>query len=374
VLACAAAVLAGLGSPLAGLVLALSAVAWGVLDRRRYLPGAALAAAAVAPSLFLQLAFREGGTFPYGWVSFGQLAVFCALCLAVLPRDEPAMRVWLLLYLALGLFAQLVASPLGGNVNRIGTILGAPLLATVLWQRRRWALLVVIPYMVWWPLHSVARDLPQAGGPSTKSSYYAPLDAELGRLPGGPFRIEIPPTRNHWEGVYVGEHYELARGWERQLDQKYNALFYGTVLTPRNYRHWLVHNAVAYVALADAPSDFASKSEADLVRSGTARYLRLVWSNAHWRLFRVDGATPLLSGPGRLGAVSPDSFTIDAARPGRFLMRLHYTQYWALASGSGCVQAGAGNWTAVTLRRPGTAKVAISFSPGRLVSRGRRCS
>ena len=109
------------------------------------------------------------------------------------------------------------------------------------------------------------------------------------------------------------------------------------------------------------------------MRSGTGRYLRLVWADAHWRLFRVDGATPLLSGPGRLSAVSPDSFTIDAARAARFLMRLHYTQYWALATGSGCVQAGAGNWTAVTLRRPGPAKVAISFSPGRLVSRGRRC-
>jgi hypothetical protein len=227
--------------------------------------------------------------------------------------------------------------------------------------------------MAWWPLHSVARDLPHAGGPSTKASYYAPLKAELARLPG-PFRLEIPPTRNHWEGVYVGEHYELARGWERQLDQKYDALFYGIVVTPRNYRHWLARNAVSYVALSDAPTDFASRTEADLVRSGRARYLRLVWSDVHWRLFRVEHAAPLLSGPGRLAAVTPDSFTIDADRPGTFTMRLHFSSYWAITRGNGCVRVAPGNWTGVSLRSAGLAQVKMRFSPVRVVRQGPRCS
>jgi hypothetical protein len=107
---------------------------------------------------------------------------------------------------------------------------------------------------------------------------------------------------------------------------------------------------------------------------GGAPYLKEVWRSAHWRLYRVQAATPLLSGPGRLVKVTPDSFTIAAARPGRFLMRLHYSQYWKLEQGSGCVQVAPSNWTRVTLRRPGLVRVGISFAPTRLVQQGPRCS
>src|SRR5439155_137172 len=66
--ACAAAIACALGSPLAGLFLALLAGVWFVVTRRLW--GLAVGASAVVPSLVLQFAFREGGTFPYGWVSF----------------------------------------------------------------------------------------------------------------------------------------------------------------------------------------------------------------------------------------------------------------------------------------------------------------
>ena len=236
--ACALAVLSALGSPLAGLFLALAAAAWALPDHARWRRGAALALCGVVPALFMQWAFNEGGTFPYGWGSFAQLLVFCVVSILVLPREWRVLQVWVVLFLALGLFAQLVPSPLGGNVNRFGTVFGAPVLACVLWRQRRWALLAVMPYLIWWPLHDVRRDLPDAGGPGTTSAYYAPLNAALARLPG-PARLEIPPTRNHWEGVYVGERTPLARGWERQLDQKYGGLFYGQVITPARYRRWL---------------------------------------------------------------------------------------------------------------------------------------
>jgi hypothetical protein len=370
VLACLAAAGSALGSPLAGLFLAMMAGAWFLVTRRLW--GLAIAVAAVLPSLVLQFAFREGGTFPYGWVSFSQLALFCVLFLLALPREQRLVQATVLAYLALGLYAQLVPSQLGGNVNRLGTIVGAPVLAALLWDRRRLYLLIALPYLIWWPIHSVIRDLPDAGGAITESSYYKPLNDALKRTEHGPARVEIPPTRNHWEGVYVGKYFELARGWERQLDQKYDNLFYGTVITPDNYRRWLSHNAVSYVAVSNGASDFASRSEADFLTQDTPSYLREVWRNADWTLYAVDHPTPLLSGPGRLVSTGADSFRIDARRPGRFVMRLHFSPYWAVTGASGCVAAARGNWTEVTLRQAGPAEVKMSFSPIRALRQGRR--
>jgi hypothetical protein len=372
VLACLAAVGAALGSPLAGLFVAMLAGAYLLVTRRPW--ALALAACAVVPSLVLQFAFREGGTFPYGWVSFSQLLVFVAIFALALPRSETLQWVGVGLYLVLGTFAMVVPSQLGGNVNRLGTIVGAPLIVLALWNRRRLLLAFALPFLLWWPLHSVLRDLPDAGGTITKASYYAPLNNWLAANVHEPIRVEIPPTRNHWEGVYVGEHHELARGWERQLDQKYDALYYGTVITAARYRRWLAHNAVQYVALSNAPTDFAARSEADFLIQGQLPFLRLVWQSRDWKLWAVRRPVPLLSGPGRLVATDAHSFTIDADRPGRFTMRLHFSPYWALTTGSGCVRSAARNWTSVTLRHAGRAVVGTSFSPVRLLRQGPRCS
>ncbi|MBV9214201.1 MAG: hypothetical protein JOZ25_11215, partial [Actinobacteria bacterium] len=371
-LACFAAAACALGSPLAGLFLALLAGSWLLVSRSPW--AFLMAAAAVGPALVLQYAFREGGTFAYPFRSFLQLVVFVLLGWITVRRSERLIHVGLLAYLVLGLYALLIPSQLGGNVNRLGTIVGAPLFAAALWNGRRLFLALTLPFLLWWPLHDVLRDIPDAGGRGTDAAYYRPLNDYLDRHLTSPIRLEIPPTRNHWEGVYVGERHELARGWERQLDQKYDALYYGTVVTPERYRRWLDRSAVQYVALSDAPSDFASVVETDLMVENRLPFLRLVWQDRHWKLYRVLRATPLLSGPGKLTGATPDSFTIDAARPGRFTMRLHYSQYWAVTQGSGCVEVGPGNYTTVTLRRAGRARVATRFAFDRLVRKGRRCS
>src|SRR5438270_598453 len=153
-------------------------------------------------------------------------------------------------------------------------------------------LLVAVPYLIWWPTHSVIRDPPAAGGAITEASYYRPLVNRLQATVHEPIRLEIPPTRDHWEGVYVGRHFELARGWERQLDQKYANLFYGTPITPSNYRSWLLRNAVSYVAVYDGAADFAGRSDADFLIQSPPPYLREVWRRAHWTLFAVDHSAP----------------------------------------------------------------------------------
>ena len=168
----------------------------------------------------------------------------------------------------------------------------------------------------------------------------------------------------------------LARGWERQLDRLRDELFYeeSTPVTAARYRAWLAQNAVAYVALPDAPLDYSAKSEARLLTSARPAYLREVWRSAHWRLFAVRDASPLASAPAVLESVTSDSFTLYAPRPGAYTLRVHFTPYWALASGSGCVSRAPDDWTEVRARRAGDLHVVIRFSLGRVFSDGARCA
>ena len=203
------------------------------------------------------------------------------------------------------------------------------------------------------------------------ASYYQPLLAFLERQSGPPFRVEIPFTKFHWEAYEVAPRFPLARGWERQLDIKYNHLFYGGALTAASYRAWLHSMAVRFVAVSDAPLDYSAKRETALVDRGLP-YLRLVLRTAHWRVYAVSDPTPIVQGPATLTALGPNSLTIAAPRPGTVLVRVRFTPYWAIASGSGCV-APAGNFTQLRLRRPGTVRLVTDFSPERIEARSPRC-
>ena len=64
---------------------------------------------------------------------------------------------------------------------------------------------------------------------------------------------------------------------------------------------------------------------------------------------------------------------LDVRRPGSAIVRVHFSPYWRIADGPGCVEK-AGDWTRVTARRAGRIRLVTTFAPGRAVSRGRRCS
>ncbi len=188
----------------------------------------------------------------------------------------------------IGSFA--ITTPVGGNAARLGPPLAAPLLAGVLWERRRLALCLLAPVLLYWQLNTPIGDLSLiAGDRSANASYFAPLLSELGRLDhGAPAIVEVPLTATHAEAAYLAGHdrISLARGWERQLDTRYGALFYRPGLTASAYRAWLSENRVLYVALADARLDYAARAEGALVAKGLP-YLREVWRSRHWRLYRV---------------------------------------------------------------------------------------
>jgi hypothetical protein len=244
----------------------------------------------------------------------------------------------------------------------------------MLWWPRRKALvlLTALPllYLQWQaPIRDVRTS---AGDPSVKSAYYQPLLSFLGRQSGPPFRVEIPFTRFHWETYIVAPRYPLARGWERQLDIRDNPLFYSAPLTTATYHAWLHQLAVRFVAVPDAPLDFSAHKEVALIDRGLP-YLRLVLRTTHWRVFAVVDPSPIVQGPASLRAIGPNSLTLQASGPGAVLVRVRFTPYWALGTGSGCV-APAGDFTSLTLRRSGPVRLVIRFAFGRIGARSPRCN
>src|SRR3954451_5206273 len=370
--AVALAVACGATSPVAGLFLALVGVGVALAEQR---PRAmSMSAAALATAVVLSVAFPEGGTQPFSFAAFAETVAICGLAALVVGGDR-RMRPALLLYIASVVACFLVASPLGSNVTRLATaFLGALLLLASLPAsavRRRLLIVTLVAAAAWqWvdPITQAARGVDDR---STAAMYYRPLVGELRRAGVGASRVEVPFTRNHWETVYLARHFALARGWERQLDRRLNPLFYEPRLDSAAFDRWLRANAVRYVALPDAPIDPAGRPEARLVATRPP-FLREIWRSAHWRLFRVRDPLPLASGPVARGDLGATDLRLRVRRSGRILLRVHWTRYWALDGGRGCV-APDGPWTILLARWPGTFRLSARFSVGRVLHRAAEC-
>jgi hypothetical protein len=312
------ALLTSAASPVAGAFLALVYLAWALTlwpstcAGRPWAWPLALTIVALVPIVALAIAFPEGGYEPFAASAFWPaLAGVVAIALLIprgplSPRAHRGVRIGLALYALALVCSFAIETPMGGNAARLGPELIPALLAGVLWSRRRLALCLLAPVLLYWQLNTPIGDLSEiAGQESVHASYYAPLLGELRRLRtvfggGGPDRgspsgggstiVEVPLTAAHWEAAYVAGHdgVELARGWDRQLDTRYGALFYRPTLTASAYRAWLQENRVSYVALSDALPDYAARTEVALIAHGLP-YLHEVWRSRHWRLFAVIG-------------------------------------------------------------------------------------
>ena len=379
VLALALAVVCSLASPVAGAFLALAALSWALAGRRFAI---ALMLTALVPIAALAVAFPEGGSQPYVASAFyPALAAVIAIALLI-PAEQRVLRIGTLLYAAVLVGSYVIPTAMGGNADRLGALFAGPVAALVLvgrTQARRRLLIVLAPFLLYWQVNAPVTDFAAAASdPAVHASYYAPLLSELRALGVGyaahPARIEVVPTRDHWEARFLAPHVAIARGWERQLDIHRNGLFYRASprLTAASYRAWLSENAISYVALPDAPLDYAARAEAKLLE-GAPPYLHEVWHAAHWRLFAVQAASPLIEQPATLTRLGSDSFTVTAPRPGSYLARVRFTPYWALLEGRGCVREAAGGWTELEARSPGTVHVGIDFSLARVFDHGPRC-
>jgi hypothetical protein len=377
--AAGAALLSALASPVAALFTALIAVTYGVpgvggeRDRKRALVGGAIAATALLPVAALAVLFPEGGTEPFAFSALWPIPVIAIGFVVLLGPEEREIKLGAALYAAATLAAYAVDSPVGSNAARLGPLVAGPLAALVWWRRRTaWLVLAAAPlvYLQWQaPINDVATS---AGNPALKASYWRPLLSFLRSEGGGPFRIEIPFTRLHWESYRVAPSFPLARGWERQLDIKDNRVFYSGTLTASRYERWLHRLAVRYVAVASGPVDYSATAEVRLIDRGLP-YLREIWHSRHFRVYAVADPTPIATGPVTLTALGPNSVTLRANRAGRFLLRIRYTPYWKLGTGAGCVSR-AGDFTALEVRRSGPVKLVVAFALDRIGASSPRCT
>jgi hypothetical protein len=371
-------VITALASPVAALFAALAAAAYaigGIWRQRRAraaLPGLLVIVAALAPVALLSVAFPEGGSEPFTLATLWPIPAISLVALVLIPTRHVTLRAGIFLY-ALGCVAAFeVATPVGSNAARLGPLLAGPLAALLLWRRHKaWLIAAALP-LLYFQWQAPIRDVrTSAGDPSVNISYYRPVLAFLEDQSGPPFRVEIPFTRFHWEAYEVAPHFPLARGWERQLDIKYNSLFYNGRLTAGTYYAWLRRLAVRYVAVSDADLDYSAHKETALIDRGLP-YLRLVFTSAHWHVYAVRDATPIAQGPASLQQLGPNSLTLRASRPGTVMLRVRFSPYWALAEGSGCV-IDSGGFTALRLRRAGQVRMVTRFALGRIGATSPRC-
>jgi hypothetical protein len=388
--ALALALLCALASPVAGGFLALAALSWWVSARAG--PFALwLAAAALAPVALLAFAFPEGGYQPFVASAFypalAGVLLIAALIGAARGPSSRLLRDGALLYALALLGAYVLRTPVGGNVDRLGALAAGPLAACALayrssggapaWRSR--ALVLLAPFLLYWQANAPVTDFLSANSdPAVHASYYTPLLGELERLGVGyaarPARIEVVPTVDHWEARFVAVRVPIARGWERQLDSRRNALFYeARPLDGARLHAWLDDESISLIALPDAPLDYSGKAEARLLRGGGLAYVREVWRSPHWRLFAVLGASALAAPPAVLTQLGSDSFTLQAPSAGTFVARVRYTPYWRLSGRSGCVRRAAGDWTALQAPRAGSYHVVIDFALSRVLDHSPRC-
>ncbi len=270
----------------------------------------------------------------------------CAAVTAVVPAEQRLIRAVAGVYAVAAVATFLVPSPVGANITRLGAYAAAPVVLAVGFARRRLAaaLLAVVAFWQWSPAFDA---IVQAGNdPSTEAAYYRPLLEFFAGADAAAGRVEIVPTARHWEAAFVALELPIARGWERQLDMRFNPMFYEPGLDAPDLRNWLVDRGVRYVALPDAPLDSSGRAEARLLTDGIDG-LRPAWRDEHWRVWEVVGADGLVdAAQADVVDVSSDSITLDVRRRGDLLVRLHASAFWT-AEPLRCVAPTADEWIVV---------------------------
>jgi hypothetical protein len=381
--AAALAALTALASPVDALFAALAGAAQAIgayLNERHVrpaLPGIGVIVAALAPVLALAIAFPEGGSEPFAFSALWPIVLISLLAIPAIPPRETALRAGAALY-ALGcLLAYVVPTPVGSNATRLGPLIAGPLVALLWWRRRALALLAVALPLVYLQWQAPVRDIRTADDNSEVTfAYFQPMMSYLNREwapTQPPFRIEIPFTLFHWEAYEVAPEFPLARGWERQLDRKDNALFYDGKLTAARYDAWLHRLAVRYVAVPDAKLDYSAKREVALINRGVP-FLHLVYRSQHWRVYAVRDPAPIASGSATLNHLGPNWLQLQAHAPGATLIRVRWSPYWAITQGSGCVAPSGGGFTKLTVTRMGPVHIAMRFALTRIGASSPRCN
>jgi hypothetical protein len=337
---CAAplAALATMSSPVAGLFVGFVAVALFLQKRR---PGAwalGLApAAVVAVSAWL---FPFSGTQPMGFGSVILPFLYSLLVFVLVPKEWKTVRLTAAVYGLSVVLVWLVSSQIGSNITRLamlfaGMTLVAALPFTVPRSRRWYAAVLAMLGFVGWIGFKTVDDIIHAAPAASWARELAPLVNELQEVGAEKGRVEVVPARSHREASALAPYVNLARGWNRQADMERNPLFYDDTLNSANYHEWLKRWAVHFVVLPkDEPDATGAERERELVQRGMP-YLRQVWGDANWQLFKVTDPTPLAAPNAVVERAEQGEWTMRVSRPGRIVIRIPYSPWLSIVDAEG---------------------------------------
>lgn len=369
--AVALALLSFLGSPLAGFFIGIITLVVAVLrpDYRR--TAGICAGALLVGGLAMAFLFPGTGRMPFPISDAAPAMLSCIVVFGVC--HQKLIRATALVLAVSFLPLLVVPLAIGTNATRLAWLAAVPVIIAYAEIRDSLTWLCALVVAVW-PVSDLVNQLHLAHQPSSSYVYYQPLAtalktdqkargaAVLGR------RVEVVDTKNHWGSVYLAS-FSIARGWDRQADRADNAIFYQPdLLNPVSYRQWLDSLAVGWVAVPKAPIDYASRDEAQLVLGGLP-YLRQIWSNSDWRLYRVINPAPLAKGAEIL-RIDSHGVTLNATAKKPIDLKVRYSAYIGAINPvtrkplQACIVDNSG-WLRVTVPTGGPVRLSSDFQPVR---------
>ena len=349
-----------LASPLAFLLLVVAA------RRRRHLHPHPRTSASSRPSSASPCCsrwrstgiFPGSGRFPFGPWNLVPAVLFCLFGIVDHARrpDGRPLRGIFWIYLAACLVAYFVPSALGSNVERLRYAALPIVLLAVSLRRWRPAWLMITGVVL--ATSGTSRRSPPA---SRRPGRTRPAPRSTGRRPSrsctrtsaraSASRRSTPPITGRPSTCPRTGSRSCAAGTARPTSPR-TSCSTTRKLSPAPYRAWLRQLGVRYVVISDAPPDYSSRVEAQLIRSGRSGLVP-VFRARHVTVYAVPNARPLVTGPG-LASVQwlwPTRAVIAISRPGKYRVALRWSPYWATPQG--CVSRGADGMVRLSVRRAG---------------------
>ncbi|OXY95827.1 hypothetical protein BEK98_16245 [Streptomyces diastatochromogenes] len=332
------AALATMASPVAGLFVGLVAAALFLQKRR---PGAwalGLApAAVVGVSAWL---FPFSGTQPMTIGSVILPLLYGLLILFLVPKEWITVRLTAAVYSLGVVLVWLISSQIGSNISRLPMLFaGAALIAALPYtvpRSRKWyvTVLAFLGSVGWIGFKSVD-DIMHTTPAASWARELAPLVNQLQNVGAEKGRVEVVPARSHREASALAPYVNLARGWNRQADMERNPLFYDDTLNSANYHEWLQRWAVHFVVLPkDNPDGDGGERERQLLQRGMP-YLKQIWGDANWQLFRVTDPAPLAEPNAVVQRAEQGEMTLEVRKAGRILIKIPYSPWLSIVDGQG---------------------------------------
>lgn len=350
-----------LASPVAGMFVAVIGCA---AFCARALPrpvAVALAVSPVVPAVALAVLFPEGGSFPFPIGGLVNVLLVCAGIAAVGWRFL-FVRWACLGYAAFCVLSAIPQTPIGGNAARLAALAGPPALVMLAAWAVQWVAMGLVALLVlqWSPVSLTFRQDSVQDDPE----FYAPL-LEAVRDTPGPQRVEVVPVATHGEADVVALEVPIARGWNRQLDRRYNSLFYEdpdeTTLDPDVYFDWLVEHGVSLVAIADTELDEGGLLEQQLLEA-PPDYLQLIHQDEVWRVYEVVPDPGLVTGDAVVTDLAVDTFTLTVFSGGDLRVRIRFSPWFRVTAGNACVLDDGDGWTVVRAGSRGIVRVSAVLS------------